>query len=168
MNVGTIIIQTMCIEIVVPHIFPLLQVIGYGVWRCLNRSCTCDRRRSKYLLQSDYEDLYTGPEFTLDYRLAQIVAFTWVSFMFGPGMPILFPISAIAFIVMYWIDKWLVLRFYRLPKNFDSETIKYSIEKMKYAFVFHLIVGYLILSSQSILSSSDTVPAYLKKVDRIQ
>jgi hypothetical protein len=69
-NVGTIIIQTLIIEIGIPHITPILQLVGYSIWRCQNRSWSCDKRRSKYILQSDYENIYTGPEFNMDYRLA--------------------------------------------------------------------------------------------------
>jgi hypothetical protein len=145
----------MIIEIAVPHILPCLIWVWIALRRLLDRSCTCDKKRSKLMIQSDYEDLYMGPEFCLDYRLAQMIAFVWVTFMFAPGMPILFVISALNFFVMYWVDKFLLTRFYRTPKNFDAEPIDFMLDKFKYCFAFHLVVGFLMLSNERILNSRE-------------
>ena len=48
--------------------------------------------------------------------------------MYSPGLPILFIISAVNLFIIYWIDKWLILRFYRTPKNYDEESIVFSID----------------------------------------
>lgn len=105
-------------------------------------------------MQSDYEDLYIGPEFDIDARLAQIVAIIWVTFMYSPGLPVLFLITAINFFLVYWIDKWLLLRFYRTPKNYDEICINFSLDEMKIAFIFHFILGSAIYSNDKILTSS--------------
>ena len=60
----------MILEIGAPHIVPVSYLILYGMRRCSDRSCSCDKRKSKKYLQSEYEELYTGPEFLLDARLA--------------------------------------------------------------------------------------------------
>ena len=119
-DVGTQIILAMILEISGPHIIPGIQFIYIHSRRLIDRGCTCDKKKSKQLLQIEYEDLYTGPEFSLDARLAQIVAFTWVTFMYSAGLPILFMITAGNFFIIYWIDKWLLLRFYKTPKNYDE------------------------------------------------
>lgn len=127
-DVGTQIILAMILEIGAPHFIPFCYLAYYGVRRAWDRGCTCDKRKSKKYLQSDYEELYTGPEFHLDARLAQIIAVTWTTFMYSPGLPILFIIAAINFFFIYWIDKWLILRFYRTPKNYDEQSIEFSID----------------------------------------
>ena len=110
----------MILEVGAPHVLPISNLIFYSCKRSYDRGCTCDKRKSKKYLQSDYEELYTGPEFHLDARLAQIIAITWTTFMYSPALPILFIIAAINFFIIYWIDKWLILRFYRTPKNYDE------------------------------------------------
>lgn len=70
MEYGAIIVQTMVIEIVMPHIIPLLTLLFYSVWRCVDRGCTMNKRKSRFVIQSDYEDLYIGTDFMLDFRLA--------------------------------------------------------------------------------------------------
>lgn len=88
----------------------------------------------------------------MDARLAQIVAFTWVTFMYSSGLPILFLITAGNFFIIYWIDKWLLLRFYKTPKNYDEDCIFFSIHEMKISFVFHFIIGAIVFSNEKILS----------------
>ena len=146
----------MILEIGAPHILPMSQVCYYGFLRLWDRSCRCDRRKSKKYLQSDYEELYTGPEFQLDARLAQIVAFTWVTFMYSPGLPVLFIITAVNFSIIYWVDKWLMLRFYRIPKNYDETSIMFTIHEMKFSLIFHLFIGAIVFSNKRILSPSGT------------
>jgi hypothetical protein len=54
-SVGPQIIMTMLIEIAAPHFFPAFLIVLYAVRRCWDRSCTCDRRRTKMNVQSRYE-----------------------------------------------------------------------------------------------------------------
>jgi hypothetical protein len=90
--------------------------------------------------------MYTGPEFSLDSRLAQIVAFIWVTLTYGTGMPMLFFLSAFNFTLIYFIDKYLLLRFYKNPTNYDEKSVLYCVEKMKFAFGFHFLVGFMMIS----------------------
>lgn len=154
MNVGTKIIMTMIIELPIPHAFPFAMLMYFKFMRKLDRSWTDDKRNSKKVLQEDYEDLYIGPEFVFDYRLGQIVAFTWVSFMYNIGMPVLFLIGSINFFMMYWIDKWLLLRFHKTPRNYDERTINFSLKYMKLAFLFHAVIGYLMISNKNVLTQN--------------
>jgi len=72
--------------------------------------------------------------------------------MFSTGLPIIIVITIANFFAMYWIDKYLLLRFYRTPKNWDDTTIKYTLSLLKWTFVFHFVMGMLILSNSDILS----------------
>jgi hypothetical protein len=95
-----------------------------------------------------------GCEFYLDCRLAQIVACTLVTFMFSSGMPILYLVMILNFSFTYWVDKTLLLRFYRIPINFDNTAIKFSLMMMKFAIVFHYVIGYQMMSNKDIIYSS--------------
>jgi len=64
------IVKVMIMEIGFIHLFPINETLGYGLLKLYDRGCTCDKRKSKKLLQEDYESLYTGSVFDLDYRLA--------------------------------------------------------------------------------------------------
>ena len=153
MNIGTLIIQTMIIELPLPHMFPLLQMTYFKILQWLDRGCTKDRRKSKMILQKDYENIYIGCEFVFDYRLAQMVAFVQVTFMYNIGLPILFFIAVLNFTIMYWVDKWLLLRFHCKPRNFDETTINFALKHMYVAFLLHAFVGIFMLSNDGILTT---------------
>jgi len=113
----------MVLEIAIPHGFPTLVLAGVSCLRWRDRGFGCDKRKSKKLLQEDYEELYIGSEYVMDARIAQVVAVLWATVMFAPTLPLLYPLCAVNFFVIYWYDKWLVLRFYQTPKNFDESII---------------------------------------------
>ena len=73
--------------------------------------------------------------------------------MFAPVLPILFPVAIFNFTLTYWIDKTLILRFYRTPKNHDETNIAYTTYLCKYAFLWHALLGFFALSNNSILTS---------------
>lgn len=169
MKYGTLIVQTMILEIPLPHALPISLMWFFGCWKCCDRRCTCNKRRSRQMYQKDYEWLYVGSEFLLDYRLAQIVAFVHVTFMFSHSMPILFAISAFNFAVMYVTDKWLLLRVHKTPRNYDEDVILVMMQYLKFAFVFHLIAGLTMLRNGSILRGESTEGQYpeIEEANRI-
>ena len=77
--------------------------------------------------------------------------------MFSPGMPFLYVVSAINFTGMYWIDKALVLRFFRSPKNYDETTIKHTVSSLKLSFVFHFWMGIIMFSNKDLMASEDLI-----------
>ena len=81
-----------------------------------------------------------------------MVAFIWVTFMYSSGLPVLFLITACNFLIIYWIDKILLLRFYRTPKNYDETCINFSLNEMRFSFLFHFIIGAVVFSNNKILS----------------
>jgi len=78
-----------------------------------------------------------------------------VTFLFSTGLPIIIIASVACLVVMYWFDKYLVLRFYRTPKNWDESSINATIQKLKLTFVGHFLMGMLMLSNTNIMSDSD-------------
>lgn len=74
--------------------------------------------------------------------------------MYSPALPILFLMAIINFTIIYWVDKWLLLRFYRKPKNYDEKSILFLVHEMKLSFLFHFIIGTFVYSNDRILSNS--------------
>ena len=63
--------MTMILEIGVPHAFPTFVLFVFCVMRWYDRRGSCnDTSKSRMLLQDEYEELYVGPEFLLEARLA--------------------------------------------------------------------------------------------------
>lgn len=84
--------------------------------------------------------------------------------MYSAGLPILFLITAANFFIIYWIDKWLLLRFYKTPKNYDEMAINYSLNQMKFAFLFHFFIGAMVFSNEKILTSKGIGSSILEQM----
>ncbi len=53
-------------------------------------------------------NLYSGPEYLIHYKYSSILNIVFITFMFGAGMPILFPIALTSFITLYVVERLLV------------------------------------------------------------
>jgi len=91
----------------------LIEAIGVGIERCMDRRCTFDTKNTSKIIQSDYEDLYTGPNEVLEVRYGQVMATIFVTMTFSAGIPLLYPLTFGILFVQYWIDKYLVFQYYR-------------------------------------------------------
>lgn len=72
----------------------------------------------------------------------------FVSFMYGAGMPLLFPIAACTLFVLYSVERLLVAYSYREPPSYDGRINKSSINMIMCAPLLYLAVGYWMFSNQ--------------------
>lgn len=155
--VGVPIILSMVGNIVSPHAMPLLAAFLIAVQRCWDRGCTCDGRRSRKLTQTALEKLYHGPEFHLAERYSQTAMTIWVAFSYSAGIPLLPLLAAFFFIVTYWVDKVLFVRFYRKPPHYDASIARAAMALLPWAIVAHFTIGLWMLSSPGVFVSDNVV-----------
>lgn len=74
-NVGTTIIITMFINMFSLPIVNLIFAFIKGCVRCCDRRCSNNMAVTKKKTQEAYEALYTGPEFLIEIRYAQVFSF---------------------------------------------------------------------------------------------
>ena len=53
----------------------------------------------------DYVDLYSGPEYVIHYKYSFILNVVFMTFMFGAGLPILFPLAVCSLVVLYIMER---------------------------------------------------------------
>lgn len=63
--VGVAVVLSVALQIVVPHLGVLWTRVALGWRRCRDRGWTCSKRRTKQVIQKDYERLNIGPAFIL-------------------------------------------------------------------------------------------------------
>jgi len=44
----------------------------------------------------------------------------FITVIFGGGLPLLYPIAALYFLVTYWVDKYLLFRATRHPAHYNG------------------------------------------------
>jgi hypothetical protein len=88
--------------------------------RCFDRSLSFNTKKTLKITQSEYQDLYTGPKFILEVRYAQVLGTIFVTITFSSGMPALYALNLAILFIQYWIDKWLVLNYYKKTTEFTK------------------------------------------------
>lgn len=64
--------------------------------------------------------MYSGPIYYMHFKYASIMTITFITFIYGFGMPILFPVASVSFLVLYIVEKLLLFYGYRLPPMYDE------------------------------------------------
>jgi len=75
---------------------------------------------------------------------------TFVTFMYGMGLPILFPIAAFTYFVLYTLERLLTSYFYQLPPTFDDKITKNAMGTLRWAAVLYMLFGFWMLSNLQI------------------
>lgn len=74
----------------------------------------CSRSKNTNLttIQS-YIETYAGPRFNIANSYGSMLATVWIAMMFGPAIPIMFPLAACTIINRYIVDRFMVAKFCR-------------------------------------------------------
>jgi hypothetical protein len=112
---------------------------------------------TRSVIQEDYEKINTGNELFMEYRYCNMLTVLSVCFTYSAGMPILYPIATLYFFISYWVEKLLVLRFYKKPVLFNGFLSQGIVYWFKYILCAHIVFAYLMFSNAQILKSSSTV-----------
>jgi len=123
-----------------------------GCIGCLDRKCTCNRKKTRQILQTDYEAKYIGSQFQIENRYAQIIAITYITLMYSTAIPFLYFAAFISVITMYWSDKILFLRNWRTPPLYGDELANKARDILKHAILMHMLIGFYQLSNPQFFS----------------
>jgi len=151
--VGYKLTQTMIINSIFPVIEFGINFSKLWVFRKMDRKWGKDTYVTKKTNMQQYVDIYSGPEYLIHFKYSGILNVTFVTMMYGLGIPILFPIAAWTYFVLYSLERILTAYFYQLPPTFDDQMTKNALGKMRWATVFYLFFGYWMLSSKVIFNS---------------
>lgn len=98
-------------------------------------------------------EIYSGPVFFIHYKYSSILNITFVTMMYGVGLPVLFPIAAISMAGLYAVEKYMVYYVYRQPPMYDQQLNNNVLTLMTYPPLLLLAFGYWMLSSKQLLSN---------------
>jgi len=98
-------------------------------------------------------DLYSGPEYVIHFRYANILNITYVTMMYGLGMPILFPIAAFSYFVLYFCARYQVAYTYQMPPALDDLLTKNAANKLLFSPLLLTLNGFWMLSNRQFFNS---------------
>lgn len=131
-DVGTGILLTMMVNVVSPHCGSVFLML----WRRAYRACLWKRHASA---PTEILDLYTHPSFVLSTRFAQLLVMVSTTLMYSGALPLLYACAALTCFLMYWCDKYLLLRGSRVPPPYDFRIAEAAAGYLPYAGVLHLL-----------------------------
>lgn len=102
--------------------------------------------------------MYSGPIYYMHYKYSSIMTISFITFIYGFGMPILFPIACVSFLVLYLVEKLLLFYGYRLPPMYDERLSQDVLNKLQFAPVLYLVFGYWMASNMQLLSNDHLYP----------
>ena len=99
-------------------------------------------------------NLYTGREISSHYVYAQLFTNMWSCLTYSSGIPLLYPIACVFYIILFWVYKFLLLKHYQKTSRFNERLAVLSVSYIKYGLLFHMIVGCFMYTNSRILSAS--------------
>ena len=83
---------------------------------------------------------------------------SFITFMYGFGMPILFPIACVSFLVLYMVEKLMLFYAYRLPPMYDERLSNDVLNKLQFGPILYLAFGYWMASNNQLISNDHLTP----------
>lgn len=138
--------------------WPIIEFFMYWglrvLFRCLDRGiCNFDKYSTKRTSLIQYANLYAGPQYFMHYKYSAILNVCFCTFMYGFGLPLLFPIALLTFIILYFVEKSMLYWSYQMPPMYDERLNDDVLAKLQWAPAFFLIFGYWMLSSNQLIGN---------------
>lgn len=111
-----------------------------------------DSVRTKKFMQNDVIELNSGDQIQSYNLFAQVFTSLLVTFMYGSGMPILYPIAFLNFVCLYWTYKYLLVKFYSKTVAFNQDLPIFCIKYFHIAVILHLLVALMMLTQRGLLN----------------
>ena len=106
-----------------------------------------DEIYSRKKVHGDVIKLYSGPDFNGAKAYSRMMSTIFVILLFSSGMPILYFIGAIWFIVTYLSYKVFILKFFKRTITMNRIIPQYSVTFLKACLVVHMIGASFIMTN---------------------
>jgi hypothetical protein len=148
-DVGSTITVALIISIFSPHAIEL--IILSPLRGFIRKSCLKSIKSDRIIRW------FKTPKFNVPKSLSQILTLVSACFMFGSGIPLLYPICFVALLLQYWCNKVLLLKIHKKPPAYSAELNRYSIVPFPAILVLHSVIAIYVYSSPSIFPTSYSI-----------
>lgn len=157
-EIGTTLVGAMLFNVYWPMVEFCVFCGMRNFFRLMDRSFSCNAEKTKKTTLQQYVELYSGPTFFIHYKYSSIMNITFVTMMYGLGLPVLFPIATISLLVLYCVEKLMIHYSYREPPMYDEKLNNNALAILTWAPLLFLSFGYWMLSSQQLFSNDTLKP----------
>ena len=107
-----------------------------------------------FAMQYQLNVLEVGGRFDSCLHTAKLLALLFFAMTFAPGLPLLMPLCFLSFVLMFRVDKLLLLRYFRRPSFSDNKIMVFVLHLLPFAAVLRLAMGVWMFSSNGVMASS--------------
>ena len=130
---------------------PIVGVcVGFGVpfiKQKLDSKGTHDKYVTKSTNMAKYKSIYGGAEYLIHFKYSEFLNLTYITMMYGLGVPLLFPIAALYMFIAYVCERIMLAYVVRQPPAMDDALTKQALDLLKYAPLFLLVNGWWMLGN---------------------
>lgn len=94
----------------------------------------------------------------MHFKYSNILTIVYMTMLYGFGMPILFPIALLSFMVLYGVEKTMLFYGYVMPPMYDERLSNDVLDKLQFAPLLYVCFGYWMASNQQLLSNDHLSP----------
>lgn len=111
-----------------------------------------DMPNSRIKIQSELENLYIGKEFEGEKAYSRMMSTLFVIQMYSSGMPIMYFIGFVFYTITYFVNKVLIIKFYKKSRTLTRTIPLASMGFMKYGLLLHMFNACFMLTNSEIFS----------------
>lgn len=127
-DVGLKILQTMIINCVMPYVNVVVAFLVPNLLRYLDNGFTGNPYNTKKTSIQTFKQLYTGADYLIHFKYSDALNITYITMMYGLGMPLLFPIAAIAMFSQWLSERIQIAYTVRQPPAMDNQLSNNAID----------------------------------------
>lgn len=101
-----------------------------------------------------FVDIHCGPEYAIHYKYSSIVKAIIICLMYGPALPILYPITFVTMIVMVINERLVIFYYNREPPTFDDDMTVWSIKISEWTLWLSLPFSFWIMGNRQIYDNA--------------
>ena len=164
-TVGVLIFNAMLINAIWPIIAVLITTLVSKLTVFCDRRDSCKQLRCRRRIEQAaeqkegsgntkskslyaYQEKHIGPEFEIHYHYAQMLVIAWVTFLFAPGIPLLFPLALLGMIILYVTNRLQLAYQCRAPPVYDNSINTFTVSLLNPAPLLYAGFGAWLYSNQ--------------------
>jgi hypothetical protein len=145
-TVGGSVCLTMAINVVAPHGMPLVTLAATTLRRWWTLSRWGSGARNQYHLN----ELLDGQVYKLHEQYSVVLNTVFVTLLFCGGVPLLLPLAVLTILLMYAMEKSLLLRMYNRP-HFDESLGVVAVNMLPIALALHAFASVMFYTADDVL-----------------
>jgi len=143
----------MTINAIVPIgniVTPALMIYAGRRWDSSN---TFDPYNTKSTSLANYKKMYGQIDYTIHFRYSDALKTTYITMMYGLGIPLLFPLAALSFLITLIGERMQCAYLVKLPPAMGDTLTATTISALNFSPILLLFNGYWMISNKQIFEN---------------